>query len=244
MRLHRFYHPPAHGGELQAGITLELSDNARQHACKVLRLKSGDEIQLFDGQGTIANAAITACEKRCLQAQVREQLVDNSLASIRIHLYQAISRGQKMDYTLQKATELGVTSITPVYSQRSRLQIRENKLEHWRNVLISACEQSGNNTLPLLHEPLTLEQLAGQPPGGAKILLSPLSATPLGTHQSATHEYHLLCGPEGGFSEADERHARDAGFQGCLLGKRILRTETASIAAISALHALFGDFSG
>ncbi len=238
MRLHRFHHP----APLTEDSDCVLSEQARLHACRVLRLKPGGFIQLFDGNGKTAQAEIVVCEKRNLTARIIKMLTDTSKASIHIHLYQAISRGQKMDYTLQKAAELGVRQITPIHSQRSNYRIRPSKMDHWRGVLISACEQSGCNTIPTLNDPIELRELSNQTMSGSRIILTPNNGQGLATLKSENNQYHLLCGPEGGFSAEEEASASAVGFKACRLGPRILRTETAAIVASSALHTLYGDF--
>lgn len=239
MRMNRFYH----SGELLVGSTVQLDKDVSGHVCRVLRLKAGDEIQLFNGDGNNYRSSITATGKRVTAAVLDSVAVDNE-SSLKLHLGQAISRGERMDFTLQKSVELGVDAITPLITERVQFRLDEKrmqrKMDHWQKVIESACEQSGRARLPQLHQPLELRSWlkADNSPG---LLCAPGVETTLMNIEQAP-AYRLLIGPEGGLSDSEIRLAEDSQlFKAIKLGPRILRTETAGLAAISILQARFGD---
>ncbi|MEX2516809.1 MAG: 16S rRNA (uracil(1498)-N(3))-methyltransferase [Gammaproteobacteria bacterium] len=232
---------------LTANSRFMLPPAAAHHVAKVLRLKPGQPLLLFNGEGGFYMATIDVIAGKQVQVQTEKQLQRQTESPLHITLVQAISRGKHMDYTLQKAVELGVQQIVPVISARSQVRLNEErvaaKLEHWRGVLIAACEQSGRDRLPRLLPPQLLHDWLQLPASGLRLLLDPLAERGLRALPAPASALILVSGPEGGFS-ADECHA--AAAAGCTpvhLGPRILRTETAAPAAITACQALWGDLS-
>ena len=234
---------------LAQGIELALPENAAQHLARVLRLKVGDECVLFNGDGNDYAARIIAMGKRELRVAVAAgRQVDNE-SPLAITLLQGVARGEKMDLILQKATELGVTAIVPLWSQRSEVKLDEartgKRLAHWRGVVASACEQCGRARVPKVEEPVSLALALGAlPAGGLRLILDPQGELALGTLSvDDGTSLALAVGPEGGWSPTDREQLLAAGFRGLRLGPRILRTETAGLAAISALQSRLGDLA-
>ena len=243
MRISRIYLPLP----LTIGATVRLDDNAFNHAVRVLRLKSGAALILFNGGGGAFSATLADVSKREAWAQVTEYLPDEVESPLRITLGQGVSRGEKMDYTLQKAVELGVAMIQPLFTERGGVDLKDErlqrKIEHWRGIVIGACEQCGRNRLPELREPLTLHcWLAQSAEFGLRLLLDPAAEQGLRGLEPPAGPVTLLIGPEGGLSPAEIAQAVLAGFNGVRLGPRILRTETAGLAALAAMQAWWGDW--
>jgi 16S rRNA (uracil1498-N3)-methyltransferase len=234
---------------LSAGLELALPENAAAHLSRVLRLTVGDECVLFNGDGIDYAARIISMGKRELRVAVASgREVDNE-SPLAITLLQGVARGEKMDLILQKATELGVNAIAPLWSQRSEVKLdearAEKRLAHWRGVVTSACEQCGRARVPGVASPVSLSVALGAlPAGGLRLILDPEGELALGTLTVGDEARVVLAvGPEGGWSPADREQLRDAGFQGLKLGPRILRTETAGLAAIAALQSRLGDLA-
>ncbi len=245
MRLTRCYLD----ADLQPGHEVVLSERATQHLLKVLRLRVGDPCVLFNGDGRDYDARILSADKRSARAQILDaRQVDNE-SPLHITLLQGVARGEKMDLVLQKATELGVAAMMPVFAERSEVKLdperARKRAEHWHSVLVAACEQSGRARLPTLTPPRPLaEALRHLPdPTSLRLILDPqgehtvadLPASPVATVVT------LAIGPEGGWSPRDREALRGHGFTGLRLGPRILRTETAGLAAVAALQARLGD---
>ena len=230
---------------LAVGADLELDASASNHLIKALRLGQGDEIRLFNGDGCEYLASIELAHKKSAQITLRSRLSDDARVSFPLHLGQVISKGERMEFTIQKATELGVTEITPLFSERCEVRLKgerlEKKMDYWRNIAISACEQSGRNSLPVIHPPCHYDEWAAKVEAEEKLLLHPHQQQPLGD-KPRPHSVALLIGPEGGFSEAEVEQCLNLGFSGLTLGPRVLRTETAALAAISVLQYVWGDF--
>ena len=230
---------------LQAGASVDLPDDAANHLLRVLRLQAGDACVLFNGDGHDYDARIVAAGKRDARAEITgARRIDNE-SPLRIVLLQGIARGEKMDWILQKATELGVARILPVDSERSEVKLdaarAQKRLAHWREVVVAACEQSGRAVVPDVLPPQALAQAAPLREGRG-LLLDPQGAASLATlGGQAFDACTLAIGPEGGWSPRDRGQLDAAGYEGVRLGPRILRTETAGIAAIAALQALRGD---
>lgn len=230
---------------LHVGDDIALPDDVAAHLLRVLRLQEGDACTLFNGDGHDYDARITAIGKREARAQVLSaRRVDNE-SPLRITLLQGIARGEKMDWILQKATELGVAHILPVSSDRSEVKLdaqrADKRLAHWRGIVVSACEQSGRAVVPDVSPPQALAQAAGLRTGNG-FILDPFAGASLASLQAGSfRECTIAIGPEGGWSPRDREHLLAAGFEGLRLGPRVLRTETAGIAAIAALQALCGD---
>lgn len=243
MRIPRLYL----SAPLATGATLRLDDNAFNHAVRVLRLKPGASLMLFNGAGGAFAATLLEVGKRAAWVQIKEALPGEVESPLQVTLAQGVSRGEKMDYTLQKAVELGVAAIQPLFTERGGVDLtgerRTRKVEHWRSVVIGACEQCGRNRLPEVREALSLMQWLEQPLGtGLCLLLDPLAKQGLRGLEPPTGPVVLLIGPEGGLSPAEINQAQAAGFTGIRLGPRVLRTETAGVAALAALQALWGDW--
>ena len=240
----RFYCP----NPLPAGHTIQLPENAAVHATRALRLQVGDQVILFNGDGYDYTGILTSVRKQEVSARIEQQQAKENESPLRITLAQAISSGDRMDFTIQKAVEMGVHSIQPISSQRSIVKLSgeraDKRREHWQNVAISACEQSGRAYVPSLAAPLSLPQwLASADEFALKLTLDPLAQPSLAQLTAPTGSICLLIGPEGGLSEAEIRLAHDHGYQGVRLGPRILRTETAALATIAAMQALWGDLA-
>ena len=230
---------------LRAGEEIALPEDVAAHLLRVLRLQVGEACVLFNGDGHDYDARISALGKRDARAQiVGVRHLDNE-SPLRIVLLQGIARGEKMDWILQKATELGVARILPVDSERSEVKLdaarAQKRLAHWREVVVAACEQSGRAVVPDVLPPQALAQAAPLREGRG-LLLDPQGAASLATlGGQAFDACTLAIGPEGGWSPRDRGQLDAAGYEGVRLGPRILRTETAGIAAIAALQALRGD---
>ena len=230
---------------LRVGDELPLPDDVAAHLLRVLRLQTGDACVLFNGDGHDYDARIVSIGKRDVSARIVDvRRIDNE-SPLRITLLQGMARGEKMDWVLQKATELGVARILPVSSERSEVKLdaqrADKRLAHWREVVIAACEQSGRAHLPEVAAPQPLPAAAAMRDGRGFILDpfagASLSRLPDATLQACT----IAIGPEGGWSPRDREQLVAAGFEGLRLGPRVLRTETAGLAAIAALQGRFGD---
>jgi len=234
---------------LSPGSEVILPEGPATHLSRVLRLEIGDECVLFNGDGNDYPARIVASGKRELRVAVDAGQEVARESPLSITLLQGVARGEKMDLILQKATELGVTAFAPLWSQRSEVKLdearAEKRLAHWRGVVIAACEQSARARVPAVAAPRQLATvLAELPAAGLKLILDPEGERRLGTLDLEPETPVVLAvGPEGGWSPTDRERLRAAGFVGLRLGPRILRTETAGLAAIAALQARFGDFA-
>ena len=205
----------------------------------------GTRLALFNGEGGVWEAELVEAGKKTAVVRLLAQSSADRQSPLATHLGQVMSKGDRMDYAIQKATELGVTAITPLTSERCELRLRgeeraDKKLEHWRRVAIAACEQCGRNRLPVIHEPMTLADWSAQVAADLKLVLAPAVAGELpGEHVASVA---LLVGPEGGLSDAEIAAVQAQGFRPWQLGPRVLRTETAPVAALALLQARFGDF--
>ena len=231
---------------LAVGQTLSLPEDVANHLVRVMRLREGDGCVLFNGDGHDYSATLVESGKREARVQVTAaQPVDNE-SPLPVTLLQGIARGEKMDLILQKATELGVQAIVPVNAERTEVKLdparAEKRLAHWRSVVVSACGQSGRARVPSVAPPQSVQEAARAMPGAAlKLTLDPQGEHRLSTLESAPGGVVIAIGPEGGWSPRDRQALAAAGFQGLQLGPRILRTETAGLAAIAALQARLGD---
>ncbi len=240
----RFYHPHP----LTLGTTATLSDNASAHATKALRLQIGDSLSLFNGDGFDYQCVLSSVKKTAATAQVMLKTTVSKESPLHITLLQGISSGTRMDYTIQKATELGVTCIQPLATERSVVKLSmdraEKRLAHWQNIVHSACEQCGRASIPPVLAPLSLSHwLANNSEtNSTRILLNPVGATRLAALAKPEQAIALLIGAEGGLTEAEIQLASQHGFLSTVLGPRILRTETAALTAITVMQSLWGDF--
>lgn len=233
--------------ELAEGQTLALPDATATHLLRVLRLGEGDEVLLFNGKGHDYRARIRNVGKRSADVQIEARVEVQRESPLQVTLAQALARGEKMDWVLQKATELGVSRIAPVVTERTEVRLdadrADRRLQHWRGVIASACEQCGRAVLPGIEEPQLLSNWLAQAraPGHLLLALAPEGEHSL-TDLPAFERLSLVIGPEGGLSPRDLDQLRAAGARGLRLGPRILRTETAGIAALAALQAIAGDW--
>lgn len=243
----RFYTNTA----LTIGHTIQLSESAAAHATRALRLNVGDSATVFNGDGFDYTCTLTELKKQAVFAVINSVKKVTNESPLNITLLQAISSGDRMDFTIQKAVELGVNNIQPFMSQRSVVKLSneraEKRTEHWQNIAISACEQSGRAVVPKVNAPLSVSQLFAQlntlaEVDACKITLAPNATANLKTMQKPTGKIYLLIGAEGGLTDDEIALSINHGFQKIQLGARILRTETAALTAIAAMQMLWGDF--
>lgn len=241
----RFYCPPP----LPTTGSLDLPPDAAHHAARVLRLREGDRVEIFDGAGNECRGVIEAIDgKRVVVGGIAATGISRE-SPLRIVLAQALSSSEKMDWVVQKATELGVTEIQPVATERSVARLSADRagkrLEHWQQVAISACEQCGRNVLPQIHAPMDIMVWLQQARAAtdSKFILLPEGAASLQSQARPQGSVTLLIGAEGGFTQAESDTALHCGFTAIRMGPRVLRTETAAIAGLAALQTLWGDFS-
>ena len=242
MRLSRFY--------IAAPLSLgqhALPEEQAHYIGRVLRHSAGDAVQLFDGSGQEYLGQLIEVGKKSVRVELTEQLPGQPDSPLRVHLGQGLSRGERMDWAIQKATELGVAAIVPVAAERTEVRLdaerAEKRLAHWRSVVESACGQCGRARVPEVSAPARLDQaLAGLQGEGLRLVLDPDGEHGLAQLQRpASARAWIAIGPEGGWSPADRSILHAAGFSGLRLGPRVLRTETAGLAAIAALQSRFGD---
>lgn len=232
---------------LSPDSVVELPDNVVRHL-NVLRVKNTEEIVLFNGNGKSYPALPEVLEKRRASVRIlREEAADNE-SPLNITLVQAVSAAERMDFTLQKSVELGVAEIRPVISERCVVRLSgeraEKRVARWQEIVVSACEQSGRNIVPKVLPLTTYAQALQQlPQETTKLLMSLNRAQKLSDVRPQSGKVVFMVGPEGGWTEKEEQQAFDAGFQSVTLGKRVLRTETASLAAIASMQTLWGDFA-
>jgi 16S rRNA (uracil1498-N3)-methyltransferase len=214
---------------------------------RVLRLGVGDSLSVFDGEGSEFAATISRMSKTTATLRIGEKTLTDTESGLRVHLVQGISRGERMDFVVQKATELGVKRITPVLTEYGVVKLdasrAEKRCNHWQKVAANACEQSGRVRLPLIDSPIPLKNWFGGKPErvDTELILKPGATTPLSEIDAPETKVCVLIGPEGGFSDIEYEDADVAGFQPVSLGPRVLRTETASIAVLAILQSSWGD---
>ncbi len=231
-------------GNHQCGQELRLSPEATQHVAVVLRMQVGESLTLFDGNNREYTACIREVKKKEVIVRIDSICEVNRESPLSIHLAQAISKGDRMDLVMQKAVELGVSSIAPIVSQRCVVRLDKERMEKkthlWQSIAISACEQSGRNTVPVVHSPISFEHYVQHSTAPLKWILDP-KATKSWRDFHIGQSIQVLIGPEGGFSPEEIAFALSHGFQSLSLGPRILRTETAAISILSLLQAVGGD---
>ncbi len=230
---------------LSSSAPLRLPEGPARHLTQVLRLGPGDALLCFNGDGRDRSARVLEAGRQGVVLAVEGAGDLEPEPSLRIQLALGISRGERMDYAIQKAVELGVVGIQPLFTERSMVQLkgerRDRRLAHWRGVLIGACEQSGRRRLPMLATVQELADWLAADPKGV-LLLDPRAPRSLAQGERPGSEVTLLVGPEGGLSPQERNLASRHGVTGVRLGPRILRAETAPLAAIAVLQALWGDF--
>ncbi|MED5610542.1 16S rRNA (uracil(1498)-N(3))-methyltransferase [Pseudomonas sp. JH-2] len=239
MRLSRFF--------IDAPLSLgqhELPETQAHYIGRVLRHAAGDAVQLFDGSGQEFLGELVEVGKKNVRVELRESFAGLAESPLRLHLGQGLSRGERMDWAIQKATELGAARITPIVSERCEVRLKDERADkrtaHWRQIAISACEQCGRSVLPQIDTPVGLAEWLQAAKADLKLVLHPV-AEPLASH-ARPGSLAFLIGPEGGLSDAEVEQAKTAGFHAARLGPRVLRTETAPVVALSVAQQLWGDF--
>jgi 16S rRNA (uracil1498-N3)-methyltransferase len=233
--------------KLQPGVELDVSGDKARYLGKVLRLRVGDQIAVFNGRDGEFDAQLSRISKHEVELLLGAARETQTESDLKIHLVQGISRGERMDLVVQKATELGVKRITPVLTEYGVVKLAAERAtkrqEHWQKIAISACEQSGRTRPPLVEVPLTLKEWFGQRSQRAdvELILQPGAATNLSAIAAPQTKVCLMIGPEGGFSQSEYEDAGLCGFEPVSLGPRVLRTETAAISALAIAQSLWGD---
>lgn len=247
MRIPRLHCPQP----LNLGETIELAKETSHYISKVLRLKTGAQIILFNGQGGEYSASLQTQQKNSSTALIESFNDPQTDPALPIHLVQGVSRGERMQYVIQKAVELGASHLYPVFSEFCEVKLQgeraEKRQQHWQSIANSACEQCGRTRLMIVHPPTKLAHWFNNAPQTAtshiRLTLDPYANTPLpNLIATKPSEITLLIGPEGGLSTAEVEFAKQHGFQGIKLGPRILRTETATAAALSVINLTWGDW--
>jgi len=236
-------------GEYDSGSELEIDAQRTHYLSRVLRLRVGDTIVIFNGTGAQFSASITALQRSRGRLVVHDALAAATESGFKLHLAQGISRSERMDFVVQKATELGVRRITPLLTEHGVVKLAaeraEKRRQHWRQVATSACEQSGRVRLPLVDAPVRLDTWLADKTQQADIgiVLKPGATEGLASIDVPATKVCLLVGPEGGFSNAEHEMMEAVGFRAVSFGPRVLRTETAAIAALAVLQARCGDMN-
>lgn len=242
MRIPRIYTPQA----LSENTAINLDEQAANHVGKVLRMAAGRELILFNGQGNFHyTASIEHSDRKRVSVNVLNKIRTDNESPLSIHLGQALSKGDKMEFTIQKAVELGVTDITPLWTEHCDVKLNAERLEkkhkQWQGIIISACEQSGRNIIPTLHSAKKIDDWLSSIRADLKWVLDPrgnVKASQTEAIQSAA----IAVGPEGGLSQDEIQLACQYDFQAKLIGPRVLRTETAALTAVTVLQSQWGDF--
>jgi len=245
--MNRFYHPDT----ISAHSEINLSEDTSKHLVKSLRLKPSNKIVLFNGDGYDYHGEVSDIDKKNVKIAVHEKKLNTSEADIDISILQSVTSRDKLDFIFQKNTELGIKNFYLINTERVNFKIpqskTENRIEHLKKVVISACEQSGRSKIPTVHETiLGLNKLTNEDDHSCKLILNPYTDYSLSNLRNNDlinkKSFQILIGPEGGFSEAEIEVAENAGFKSLSLGKRVLRTETASLSIASAILALTNNF--
>ena len=241
MRIPRIYHPEP----ITVGTQIPLCDDAANHVGRVLRMGKGQEIQLFDGSNQVFDAVITDASKKNVMVEIQRGAVDDRESPVHIHLGQVMSRGDKMEFTIQKSIELGVSLITPLFSERCGVKLDaerlNKKLQQWQKIAIAACEQCGRNVVPEIRPAMDVEEWCAEQDDALKLNLHPRTSASINTLPQPVERVRLLIGPEGGLSADEIAMTARYQFTDILLGPRVLRTETTALTAITALQVRFGD---
>ena len=243
--MHRFYH----SNPLDLNQIIILDEFASHHALRVMRVKVDDFLILFNGDGFEYKGRVSDINKKTINIEILSKEKNNSESPININLFQSISSNEKMDMVIQKATELGVSSIQPIFTSRSTIKLSldrtKKRLIHWKQVSISACEQSGRSKIPTIRSPIGFDQISeGIKTNSLNLLLHPDN---LEESSNLPNEYsgdiNIFIGPEGGFSQDEVLLLKKQNCINIQLGPRILRTETAPLAIIAILQYKYGDFA-
>ncbi|MEI2265611.1 16S rRNA (uracil(1498)-N(3))-methyltransferase [Erwinia sp. CGal63] len=241
MRIPRIYHAEP----LVVGSEILLDEEAANHVGRVLRMSAGQRLELFDGTNLTFSAEIVQADKKNVRVAVQESREDCRESPLYLHLGQVMSRGEKMEFTIQKAVELGVNSITPLFSERCGVKLDAQrlakKIQQWQKIAIAACKQCGRNRVPEVREAMTLEAWCAEEDNALKLNLHPRASQSINTLPQPVERVRLLIGPEGGLSADEIAMTARHDFTDILLGPRVLRTETTALTAITALQVRFGD---
>lgn len=233
--------------ELRSGQDLTLDSEQAHYLGRALRLRAGDTLSVFSAESGEFTAILTSVSKSSAQIAVGDAVATATESPLKVHLVQGVSRGERMDFVVQKATELGVKRISPVLTEYSVVKLDGDRAgkrrDHWQKIADSACEQSGRTRPPLIDDPLPLKTWFGAKTQDADVdlILKPGTATPMASLKAPQTKVCLLIGPEGGFSDSEYDDAEVSGFAAVSLGPRVLRTETAAIAAVTVAESLWGD---
>jgi 16S rRNA (uracil1498-N3)-methyltransferase len=229
---------------LRAGTSVLLPEDSAHHAVHVLRIHAGDEVTLFNGRGGEYAARVASIQRLNVLVDVLAHRAVERELPLRVVLVQGVSAGERMDFTVRKSVELGVAEIQPVLAASSVARPKGERAAarqaHWQKIAIAACEQCGRNRIPVVHPMIAASDYRGG--AGTKLLLSPASELRFSQAVKDGSEFTIAAGPEAGFNPPEETAFLDAGFVPVRLGARVLRTETAGIAALAALSAVLGDF--
>jgi 16S rRNA (uracil1498-N3)-methyltransferase len=243
MRISRIYINQA----LESGQELSLEGERAHYLKTVLRVKKGYRVTLFNGSGLEFSATVLSLGRDTISFEVGDSSAVNKESHLNTHIALGVTRGEKMDFTIQKAVELGVSKITPLLTKNSVVRLddarRDLKKGHWERVVVSACEQSGRSKLPELEEPTDFSSWIVKQ-SGLRLLLDPLAQTGLGSIKPQGQDVLFLIGPEGGLAPEERDWAIESGFISVKVGPRVLRAETAALVAISSAQLLWGDLSG
>ena len=241
MRIPRIFHPDT----LHSHQRVALTEEAANHVGRVLRMVAGQQVLLFDGSNSVFLSTIVEASKKQVTVETSEPELDDRESPLNIHLGQVLSRGEKMEFTIQKSIELGVNTITPLISERCGVKLDkerlEKKLSQWQKIAIAACEQCGRNRVPVIRPVMTLGDWLREPSDALKLNLHPRASQSINRLTLTNNKVRLLIGPEGGLSAAEIEQASAEQFTDILLGPRVLRTETTALTAITALQVRFGD---
>jgi 16S rRNA (uracil1498-N3)-methyltransferase len=241
MRVSRLYQ----SSTLQSGEAIELDDDSAHYVRTVLRLKKGSTIIVFNGQGGEYAGIILESSRKRVVIDINEWIVRNVESNLHVKFGLAISKGSRMDFAIQKSVELGVNDITPLVTERSVVRLtddsKQQKIRHWQKIAQHAAEQSGRTMVPAVNDVVKLDDWV-EIQAGLKIFLDPEAPKKMTELQPEQEKITLLAGPEGGFSEPERVTAKDVGFIPVQLGSRILRSETAALAALAAAQTLWGDY--
>ena len=243
MRIPHIYQP----GDIALNQIINLDDDAAGHIGRVLRMSVGEQVSIFNGQGGEYLGELHEVSKKHVSVKILSFTDKDVESPLKIHLGQGVSRGDKMDFTIQKSVELGVTEITPLFTERCGVKLSGERLEkkhqQWQKIAIAAAEQSGRNVITLIHPPIKLEQWLSQSSDELKLTLHPRAEHSIKTITAPTDGLRFIVGPEGGFTDAEMLATKNSGFIDIRLGPRVLRTETAALTVLSALQLQFGDLA-
>jgi len=233
-------------GPLASGGRQTIEGDTANHIVRVLRLAAGDPLTVFDGRGGEYAARIETVRKGAVVVAVQERAGPERESPLALTLAQGVSRGERMDWVVQKASELGVTRIIPVLTERTVVKLdsrqAQRKVQHWQGIAVAACEQSGRDRIPVIDAPLAVTELLRQAGSHAtRVLLSPEGSLRIAGLPRRDGGVIVLIGPEGGLAASEQHAAVAAGFAAVRLGPRVLRTETAAVAALTLLQHHFGD---